>query len=142
MRQAQRASAVVVLLGLLAAGCATSKPKSVEVSTRVDSLEQQMAVLQQRVEEVFQRETAALNPAPEELQGRESSPRKTAAKTLTVRQVQRALASAGFYKGAIDGKQGPQTRQAIKEFQRSAGLKADGVVGAETSLALSKRLNE
>ena len=47
-------------------------------------------------------------------------------------EVQRALKNAGFYQGALDGKMGPRTRQAVKEFQRVHGLHDDGVVGRAT----------
>ena len=48
------------------------------------------------------------------------------------REVQQALKNAGFYQGAVDGKMGPMTRQAITEFQRINGLKPDGVAGRQT----------
>ena len=50
----------------------------------------------------------------------------------TTREIQQALKNAGFYQGVIDGKMGPQTRDAIKEFQRVHGLSDDGVVGKQT----------
>ena len=50
----------------------------------------------------------------------------------SVRDVQLALRNAGFYDGTIDDKPGPQTRQAIKAFQHSEGLRDDGVVGQQT----------
>jgi len=54
------------------------------------------------------------------------------------RQVQSALKKAGFYKDDIDGKLGPQTKKAIKAFQKSRGLNPDGVVGVRTWEELSK----
>ena len=50
----------------------------------------------------------------------------------TSREIQQALKNAGFYQGVIDGKVGPKTRDAIKEFQRVHGLTDDGVVGKQT----------
>lgn len=50
----------------------------------------------------------------------------------TTKDVQQALKAAGFYQGNVDGKSGPLTRQAVEEFQRINGLKADGVVGHQT----------
>ena len=47
-------------------------------------------------------------------------------------EIQKALTEAGFYKGKIDGKIGPQTKKAIKAFQREKGLKPDGVVDSRT----------
>lgn len=52
-------------------------------------------------------------------------------KPLT-KDVQLALQNAGFYKGVIDGKTGPQTKLAIKEFQEKNGLKSDGKIGPLT----------
>ncbi len=46
--------------------------------------------------------------------------------------VQRALKSAGYYSGAIDGKIGSGTKQAIVQFQKDKNLKADGIVGRQT----------
>ncbi|MBF0571254.1 MAG: peptidoglycan-binding protein [Candidatus Omnitrophica bacterium] len=47
-------------------------------------------------------------------------------------KIQRALKSAGVYTGKVDGKIGAGTKQAIIEFQKSHGLKADGVLGKKT----------
>jgi len=43
-------------------------------------------------------------------------------------QVQRRLASAGFYSGPIDGVMGRGTRRAIRAFERSHGLPVDGTI--------------
>ena len=48
-----------------------------------------------------------------------------------VRQIQTALVALG-YKLSIDGKFGPQTAQAVKDFQMKHGLTQDGVVGPAT----------
>ena len=58
------------------------------------------------------------------------------------RQIQAALKKAGFYKGEIDGKEGPQTKGAIKAFQRAKGLNPDGVVGPKTWEELNKFLKD
>jgi len=47
-------------------------------------------------------------------------------------KIQRALKAAGVYTGKVDGKIGAGTKQAIVEFQKSHGLKADGVLGKRT----------
>lgn len=54
-----------------------------------------------------------------------------------VRAVQDRLRSAGFNPGVSDGKFGPRTEKAVRDFQRSMGLKADGVVGQRTFSALN-----
>jgi|ERR1700722_1554605 len=50
--------------------------------------------------------------------------------------LQQALQAAGFSPGAIDGSFGPGTEAAVLAFQRSEGLAADGIVGANTAVAL------
>ena len=60
----------------------------------------------------------------------------------TKREIQQALKNAGFYQGSIDGKVGPQTREAIKEFQRANGLHVDGVVGRQTWERLAPYLDQ
>lgn len=59
------------------------------------------------------------------------APAKASLKPST-REIQQALKNAGFYQGSVDGKMGPMTKNAVKEFQRIHGLKADGVVGKQT----------
>ena len=49
--------------------------------------------------------------------------------------VQVALYRHGHYKGPIDGIAGPQTKQAIRSFQRAKRIKPDGVVGPRTRAA-------
>lgn len=49
-----------------------------------------------------------------------------------IKTIQLLLKRAGFYKGKIDGKMGPETIKAIKRFQRSKNLKASGVINLKT----------
>ena len=53
-----------------------------------------------------------------------------------VADLQRRLAAAGFSPGAVDGDFGSLTYAAVKSFQRSRGITADGIVGAQTWDAL------
>jgi len=55
--------------------------------------------------------------------------------------IQQALKNAGFYQGPIDGKIGPKTREAIKQFQQANGLKVDGKIGRHTWQKLAPYLN-
>lgn len=55
---------------------------------------------------------------------------------VTTTEIQRALKNAGYDPGPADGRLGKRTKQAILDFQRAKGLKADGVVGQKTWAAL------
>jgi peptidoglycan hydrolase-like protein with peptidoglycan-binding domain len=46
------------------------------------------------------------------------------------------LNAVGCYAGAVDGSLGPETENAIREFQSAAGLQVDGLLGPETENAL------
>lgn len=48
------------------------------------------------------------------------------------REIQEDLARLGYYKGAIDGSMGAQSKNAVLRFQKDNGLKADGLAGAIT----------
>lgn len=54
----------------------------------------------------------------------------------SLKEVQTALKSLGFYKGKVDGIPGPMTESAIEGFQKSRGLAVDGIVGTKTLQAL------
>jgi murein L,D-transpeptidase YcbB/YkuD len=54
--------------------------------------------------------------------------------------IQKALKKAGYYNGAVDGKVGPGTRDAIASFQKDNGLTADGVCGRGTWAKLKSYL--
>ena len=62
--------------------------------------------------------------------------------SVGAKEIQAALKNAGFDPGYIDGKIGPKTQQAIKEFQRTKSLKIDGKVGPKTWAELSKYLSD
>lgn len=53
-----------------------------------------------------------------------------------VRQIQTKLRELGFYNGSIDGIFGNNTKKAVIAFQKSRGLKADGIAGPKTLLYL------
>jgi murein DD-endopeptidase MepM/ murein hydrolase activator NlpD len=48
------------------------------------------------------------------------------------------LGDFGPNKDGVDGKFGPETQRAVKEFQKDNGLKIDGIIGIETAFALSQ----
>ena len=51
---------------------------------------------------------------------------------MTIKQQQCLLAYLDYYEGDIDGKWGPQSEQATKDFQSCYGLAVDGIFGTET----------
>ena len=51
-----------------------------------------------------------------------------------VRQIQKKLKSLGFFTGTVDGIYGTQTKSAVRRFQASVGITADGVAGPKTLL--------
>lgn len=53
-----------------------------------------------------------------------------------VSEIQTALYSEDYFSGAVDGVYGSDTTEAVKAFQQSRGMTADGVVGKETLEAL------
>jgi cytochrome c553 len=60
--------------------------------------------------------------------------------TTATARIQRTLRKLGFFHGPVTGYYGPLTTAAVKRFQRSAGLKADGVWGPKSAAALKRRL--
>ena len=146
-----RFGSVVVLAGLaiVVSGCATGKRQS----QTLERLQSQVGLLDERVGRLEQSSVGWGSSAASgstvpvhaqepigygDLSSQAASAPKTAVAVKTAfdspvtRDVQRALKNAGFYQGAIDGKRGPATQQAVEEFQRINGLKVDGKVGPQT----------
>ncbi len=53
-----------------------------------------------------------------------------------VRKIQNKLKSLGFFTGTVDGIYGTKTQSAVKKFQQSVGITADGIAGPKTLLYL------
>ncbi len=52
------------------------------------------------------------------------------------RSVQSALAAHGYYHGSVDGLFGPQSQQAMAQFQQANGLKVTGLIDSSSMKAL------
>ncbi|MBU1998794.1 MAG: peptidoglycan-binding domain-containing protein [Candidatus Omnitrophota bacterium] len=126
---------LIVVIGLallINSGCATTGRKE---SLQVQGLKNQVMVLENKLLEKEQ-DIYNLNEA---LNARESKAPVTAISTSAevksrpnIKQIQLSLKNAGYDVGALDGKMGAKTKSAIKEFQKSNNLKADGNVGPKT----------
>ncbi len=57
-----------------------------------------------------------------------------------VREIQLALKAAGFDPGSSDGRIGPRTKAAVRDFQQAHGLTPDGKVGPRTWTKLESYL--
>lgn len=53
-----------------------------------------------------------------------------------VRRIQNKLKSLGYFSGTVDGIYGVKTQSAVRKFQQSVGITADGIAGPKTLLYL------
>ncbi|HOW58168.1 MAG TPA: peptidoglycan-binding domain-containing protein [Candidatus Omnitrophota bacterium] len=152
MGKASRVTMVLVMVGLIAlSGCASRK-----TGKKVDTLQAQMGVMTDelvRLDQSLQDTRAALQAEEakkSQLQGQLGITESTIGSLreeegvikgiyrtpsgfeLPSVNIQKALKKAGYYNGALDGKIGPATRDAIRAFQKDNGLNADGVCGRQT----------
>ena len=136
---------IVILIVAILSGCATVPSRRVnelkikELQGRVSQLETEtgskdkdIARLERKLMECEEKSMSASSQSLQPVYEYNDFSSK-----MTVRQIQGALKNAGYYDGAIDGKMGPKTKEAIKEFQKEYGLKPDGVVGTKTRSKLS-----
>ncbi|MDD5584226.1 MAG: peptidoglycan-binding domain-containing protein [Candidatus Omnitrophica bacterium] len=127
---------ILLVFGL--AGCATTGTQKTdrcqELQAKVNEMESQ---LQQKNDELRNLEEQ-LKVRGEEVKDAEQVAGDEA--KPSEKNIQSALKNAGFYSGAIDGKVGRKTREAVEEFQKANGLKADGKVGPQTWSKLKKYL--
>jgi hypothetical protein len=116
----------LLIAGLAAAGVFSGGGKSAPLSTPSQSVTTQTTTAGTT--------TAAAIPAP-------SNTLKPGDTGAQVTVLQQALASLGFSSGKADGQYGPATTSAVKRFQTSAGLTADGILGPATLRALGRALH-
>jgi len=133
---------------LAATGCVTKGRHQREV----DGLQAQIAQMDQDLKAQEER-SRALEGELAGLRGRGAAPVQTAGGfqgavyrtpsgfEVPAIDIQKALKSAGYYAGTIDGKIGPDSREALRGFQRDNGLTVDGVCGRQTWLKLKTYLD-
>ena len=133
----KRNALIGVLFMVFLTGCVTSQGardiKAQELQNRINYLESEV----QRKDKEIKRLTGESEKATYVTL---NVSKDDAAPSMTEVSIQTALKKAGFYDGLIDGKIGAETKKAIKVFQRSNGLKPDGVIGSRTWAVLSKYL--
>ncbi|HAJ56477.1 MAG TPA: hypothetical protein DCL35_01765 [Candidatus Omnitrophica bacterium] len=129
MRKTVFAALALVVL----AGCSTTRGTGASIENRVQALENRIQVLESDVQTQgasgYSSDVFTSKPVSD-----------VAAETMSKKQIQQALKNAGYYDGTIDGKIGPRTKEAIKEFQKSSGLYVDGVAGRKTKENLLRYL--
>jgi murein L,D-transpeptidase YcbB/YkuD len=152
MGKATRLTMLVLMIGLIAfSGCASRK-----TGKKVDTLQAQVNAMTDelvRLDQSLQDTRAALQ-TQEGKGGVSETPASISGMGVAVGgmyrtpsgfeipsvNIQKALKKAGYYNGAIDGKVGPGTRDAIAAFQKDNGFKADGVCGRQTWAKLKSYL--
>lgn len=132
-------SIVLVLAAVISlAGCGRKEP-ALEESQEPMSMEA-MSALDTETQRLAEADKAKA-PAEPVTQPKLEPPLPQGPYQPAVREIQTALKNAGLYTGPIDGKKGPLTNSAIKEFQKANGLDIDGKVGLKTWDKLKKYLD-
>ena len=153
----------LIVCCLLLAGCATTQksanPDMRGMQSRIDFLEDEMKAKDQeigsiqnelrQVKQEYMRKYETSEDSVKRISNQSDVASKASAgepeeiiriSGVTADKVQLALKRAGFYQGALDGKIGAKTKEAIKAFQKENGLTADGIVGRSTWAKLSGNL--
>lgn len=60
-------------------------------------------------------------------------------RSTQVSQLQNRLKTLGYYNGPVTGYYGPQTRSAVKRFQKARGIVANGVADPKTSTEIKRK---
>ena len=127
---------IVLLAGFFAlSGCVTTRqpavspgapsPEAQAYKTKISSLEMELSRLKDENYNLRKQLEAA---------------NKREVRMPNAAEIQTALKKAGLFKGMIDGKIGPETKEAVRKFQQANGITPDGVVGSRTWALLSKYL--
>ena len=149
----------LIICCFILSGCATTPrsadPEIESMQSRIDVLEDELKTKNQDIVSIQNELEEVKNKQARSKISVKKESNQTASKTkanndemgeiirvsgVKASQVQLALKNAGFYKGKLDGKIGPNTKKAIKAFQQNNDLKVDGIVGRGTWSKLKKSL--
>ena len=137
---------VIMLLAVALTGCATARKNrdasgaaQSDMQMRVNDLERQVQAKDEEIRSL-EDELAKVKVASKDEMSKDID--VSSCVKITPKGIQTALKNAGLYDGAIDGKIGRKTKDAIKEFQKQNGLKADGKVGKQTWSKMVKFLEQ
>jgi len=135
---------LVIVVCLLIPGCNVNPNARLEnLEKRVETVENRLDSCESNVYSISQRQDVIESSYNESISKQKSEmPAAASTSSLASQDIQTALKNAGFYSGSIDGKIGPNTEKAIRDFQQANGLTADGVVGAKTKSLLIKYLQQ
>ncbi len=137
----------ILLIGsivLLASGCVSNKRHNHEIGllqSQVNTLGSEVSRLDAQVQAEEAAKSHGIMGAfapkketqpPKEDYSASATYRTPSGFELPGADIQRALKSAGYYDGEVDGKIGPKTRDALRAFQKDNSLKPDGVCGKKT----------
>jgi peptidoglycan hydrolase-like protein with peptidoglycan-binding domain len=130
---------LVAMMILSVSGCATTDNSLAgDASSDVAILNRRIRSLETELKESRQ-ENLSLKEKITELQ--KIIDEKIIVKMPTGKEIQAALKNAGLFKGEVDGKIGPKTKESIRKFQENNKLNADGAVGSKTWEKLKKYLD-
>ena len=141
---------LLTLSAISLAGCATRgtvKQKDMEIQ----GLKNQVTVLESQVQSKDQElnglkdALSAKQAEQEKVEAAATSKAKSAVKAKShpsAKDVQTALANAGYDPGKIDGRMGKQTREALKAFQKAHNLTANGKANKKTWALLGDYLTQ
>ncbi len=146
MSKTMRFSILLVLpLLLVMTGCKSKNKTKTDISAlqaQVAAITDELVRIDQNLQELKGGQVQAVAPAGDAAVSAGGPVYRTPSGfELPAMDIQRALKNAGYYNGAIDGKIGAKSEQAIKAFQKDNGLEADGVCGRNTWAKLKAYLS-
>jgi murein L,D-transpeptidase YcbB/YkuD len=133
-----RAFFVILMMGFFAlSGCVTTKSPTASSTVPATAVQEYQAKINS-----LEMELNRLKDENYSFRKQLEAAGKREVRMPSATEIQTALKKAGIFKGMIDGKIGPETKEAVKKFQQGNGISPDGVVGSKTWALLSKYLDK